>query len=124
MLQVQGAPRATLERMSSYVAVIVLVAALLALTGTNAQARLARQALLANADPLIAAAGRTWRPLRWPAGKKARLARRLAEDAIRADPPRWGQYKRLCEELRAWNALESSVALGLSAALVACLQSL
>lgn len=110
--------------MSTYVAVTVFFAALFALTGTNAQARLAREALLKNEDPLIAAAGRTWRPIGWLGGKTYRRERRMAEAAVRPDAARWERYQRLCEELRAWNALESSVALGLSAALVAGVQSI
>jgi len=39
-----------------------LIAAIWALQGTNAQAALARERLLADDDPLIAAAGRAWTP--------------------------------------------------------------
>jgi hypothetical protein len=94
-------------------------AAFFALFGTNTQARLARERLLADTDPLIATAARLWRPVRCLMTPTRRRERAVAEAAIRIDPARSNRYDRLRQELSAWNALESSVALAAVAALVA-----
>lgn len=110
--------------MEIYVAVSLAVAAFWALSGTNAQARLARQRMLGDADPLIATAGRLWYPgPRWLMTPGRRLRREEAEAKLRPDTVRLQHYERLCQELHAWNALESSVALAISAALVAVVMS-
>jgi hypothetical protein len=97
--------------MESAAAILAFFAALYGLAGTNQQARLSRGRLLADSDPLIAAAGRAWMPL-WSPG------RRRAEAAVRVDPERWARYQTLARELRAWNMLESSVAAAFGAALL------
>ena len=92
-------------------AILGFFAALYGFFGTNQQARLSRERLLADEDPLIAAAGRAWMPL-WSPG------RRRAESAVRVDPARWARYRTLAHELRAWNMLESSVVAALVATML------
>lgn len=102
-----------------YAAASFTIAALMALVGTNTQARLARQVLLADDDPLIAEAGRLWTPIpRWLSRRRRR--RRIAEieEALDRHPVRAKRYERLRAELFAWNALESSVALVLPASVI------
>lgn len=48
---------------------------------------------------------------------KTRAERRRLESQLQEDPERWARYTRLRQELGAWNALESSVALAFVAAL-------
>jgi hypothetical protein len=100
-----------------------LIAAIWALEGTNAQAALTRRRLLADDDPLIAAAGRAWTPLRILASRRRRRQRAEIEAELRKDPDRWGRYDLLRRELRAWNMLESSVALASGASIMALLAS-
>jgi hypothetical protein len=95
-------------------------AAVLALYGTNVQAALARERLLGDADPLVAAAGRLWRPYpAWMATPAGRRRRSDAEAKVRVDPARGARYDRLRRELSAWNALESSSALAATASIIA-----
>jgi len=102
-----------------------MVAALLALTGTNTQARVARRQMLRSEDPLISTAARAWAPvLTWLMFGERRRLRIEAEAAVRVDPARWTRYVDLTVELRAWNALESSVALALPAAVAAFISAL
>jgi hypothetical protein len=99
-----------------------VIAALFALVGTNTQARLARQILLADKDPLIAEAGGLWTPMpRWLSWlSRPSHRRRLAaiENEVRNKQERATRYDRLCAELFAWNALESSVAFALPASVI------
>lgn len=111
--------------MDVYFAGTLMIAAVLALTGTNAQARIARRQMLGSEDPLISTAARAWRPVpTWLMFGSARRSRIEAEAAVRVDPARWTRYADLTSELRAWNALESSVALALPAAVAAFLSTL
>jgi hypothetical protein len=104
-------------------------AAVFAYFGTRTQARLARGRLLADPDPLIAEAGRLWRPPpRWLSqwftttpSRRARHAEVVAE--LRQDPGRAERYKTLSAELFAWNCLESSVAVAGIASLIAVIAS-
>jgi hypothetical protein len=121
---------------------MLAVAAIWALLGTNAQAALARGQLLADDDPLIAAAGRAWTPLsradpliaaaerawtplsRVTSRRRSRRRQRAEIEAeLRRDSERWLHYEALRRELRAWNALESSVALAAVASVVAFVSS-
>jgi len=104
-----------------YATVLLAIAAVLALVGTNGQARLSRERLLADADPLVAEAGRLWRPPpTWLNSRPSRRRRRASvEEQLRRDPERAKRYDRLCAELFAWNALESSVALASVASVIA-----
>jgi hypothetical protein len=96
-----------------------LIAAIWALEGTNEQAALTKRQLLADDDPLIAAAGRAWTPLpRLLSGR-----RRKIEAELRKDTERWSRYDELRRQLRAWNMLESSVAVAAVASLLALLAS-
>ncbi len=90
---------------------MLFFAALAALVGTNAQARFARQRLREHPDREIAAAGLLWRPMRL--GRRYRRRRTAAEAPFRADPGRWREYRRVCDDLAAWNWLETAVALAL-----------
>jgi hypothetical protein len=106
--------------MGLYVSVQFAIAALLALAGTNAQARLSRGRLLADEDPLIAEAGRLWTPgPRWLSRPSRRRRGESVEARLRQDPERARRYDRLRTELFAWNALETSVALASAASFVA-----
>lgn len=111
-----------------YVAGTLAFAALLALIGTNTQARLARQVLLADDDPLISEAGRLWTPmprrLSLLSRPSHRRRREAAEEKVRQDPDRAGRYNRLEAELFAWNALETSVALAFVASVIAAIAAL
>jgi hypothetical protein len=110
--------------MAWYVPGLFLIAALWALEGTNQQAALAKGRLLADDDPLIAAAGREWTPFRLVASRRRRRKRAEIESLLRVDPKRWRRYDVLRRELRAWNMLESSVALAAAASIAALVQSL
>ena len=98
--------------------ILLLGAALLGLAGTYGQAKLARARLFGDPDPLVVAAGRTWRPIGWQAATRRRRERPAAEAPIRSDIGRWRHYQELCAELRTWNALETSVALAFTAAVI------
>ena len=100
-----------------------LIAAIWALGGTNAQAQLAKRQLLADDDPLIADAGRVWTPSRLVASRRRRRQRAAIETELRKDPERWARYEDLLRQLRAWNLLESSVALAAGASILALLAS-
>jgi hypothetical protein len=101
------------------------VASLLALVGTNAQARLAREQLFNDPDEGIARAGRLWRPgPRWLTRKAYREQREAAEAQVRSDPERRKRYEKLRQELWAWNALESAVAIAFSGSLLAVVGAL
>jgi hypothetical protein len=105
--------------MGLYVSIQFAIAAMLALVGTNAQARLSRGRLLADEDPLVAEAGRLWTPgPRWLAAPTYRRRREAVEVRLREDPERAKRYDRLRTELFAWNAIETSVALAAAASLV------
>ncbi len=99
-----------------------LFAAIWALGGTNAQAQLARKQLLADDDPLIADAGRAWTPFRLAAPRRSRRQRAI-EAELREDPERWARYDELRRQMRAWNLLESSVALAAGASILALIAS-
>jgi hypothetical protein len=107
--------------MSLYVTGMLAVAAILALVGTDNQARLTRSRLLADPDPLIAEAGRLWRPPPRVISQRPSRRRRCAaiEAELRQDPERSKRYDVLCTELFAWNALETSVALATVASVFA-----
>jgi hypothetical protein len=126
-----------------YVPLMLAIAAIWGFLGTNAQAALAKGRLLADNDPLIAAAGRAWTPVSrvdsviasaeracTPICKMTsrcgdgRRLRAEIEAQIRVDPERWRRYEELRRELRAWNALESSVALAAVASIWAFVASL
>ena len=105
--------------------VLFAVAACFALIGTNAQARLSRGRLLADDDPLIAEAGRTWTPgPRWLATPSRRRRHAAAEQKLRQDPERASRYAQLRAELAAWNLLESSAALAAAASFLAVVATL
>lgn len=110
--------------MNSIISFSLAVAALLALYGTNLQAALSREHLINDEDPLVAAAGRNWVPLRWLStpGRRHRLG--TAESRVRENPALWTRYGRLRRELSAWNALESSVALAAVASIEVFITSL
>jgi hypothetical protein len=110
--------------MGTVVILWLAAASLMALAGTNVQARLSRQRLLGDADPLVAAAGRLWSPVRWFTRPSRKRLRTGAEAKLRNDPARWQHYRRLCQELFAWNAIESSVALAAVASVVALVAQL
>ena len=96
------------------------IAAYFGLIGTNAQAALAKQRLLADTNPLIAWAGRLWRPgFRWLARPARRHQRQEMEAKLREDAAEWARYDRLRRELWAWNAVESGVAMAFAGALSA-----
>jgi len=111
-----------------YAAASFATAALMALVGTNTQARLARQVLLSDEDPLIAEAGRLWTPtprwLSWLSRPSRRLRVAEIEAELARDPDRIKRYERLRAELFAWNALESSVALVLPASVIVLITEL
>jgi hypothetical protein len=106
-----------------YVPALFLGAAIWALEGTNEQASLAKGRLLADDHPLIAAAGREWTPSRLLTSRGRRRRRAEIEALLREDPKRWKRYDLLRREMRAWNMLESSVAIAAVASIVALLQS-
>jgi len=110
--------------LAMYAALMFVLVALLALSGTNAQARLARANLLADPDEGIAEAGRAWTPVRWVASREKRRVRLQLEAELKSDPEKWARYTRLTAELRAWNALETSVALALPASVAAVIAGL
>jgi hypothetical protein len=99
------------------------IASVLALMGTNTQAQLSRQRLLEVADPLIAEAGGLWSPLRWIVSPARRHRRNEVEHKIRQDPESWRRYEQLRKELRAWNFIESSVAMAFGGSLLVVLEA-
>lgn len=100
--------------------VFLAIASIWALMGTNAQARIARDRLLEDPDGAIVLAGRLWRPgPRWLARKGTRQRRAAAEARVREEPERFQKYERLRQELWAWNALESAVAMAFAGSLTA-----
>jgi hypothetical protein len=101
-----------------------LIAAIWALSGTNAQAAMAREDWYEDDDPLIAEGGRLWLPAPWLAGKRRRKRVAEIEAELRHDADRWKRYRRLKRDLRAWNALESSVALAAAASLGALIAAI
>ena len=105
------------------VPLMFLIAAIWALEGTNEQAALAKGRLLADDDPLIAAAGREWAPSRLLTSRRRRQRRTEIEALLREDPKRWRRYDVLRRELRAWNMLESSVAIAAATSILALLAS-
>jgi hypothetical protein len=107
-----------------YVPLMVLIATAWALAGTNAQAALARRQLLANDDPLIAAAGKLWRPYSRLVPRRLQRQRAEIEAELLKDSERWSRYEELERELWAWNMLESSVALAAVASIPPLLASL
>jgi hypothetical protein len=102
--------------MSILISLWFAVAAVWALTGTNAQAALARQDLREDSDPLVQEAARLWVPIRWLSRPHKRRERAHLEARMREQPRTWARYRRLDRELSAWNALESSVALAFAGA--------
>jgi hypothetical protein len=84
---------------------------------------MAREQWCADDDPLIAAAGRLWRPYP-PMTPKSRRWVAEIETELRKDADRWKRYQRLKRELRSWNSLESSVALGAAASGLAVMVAL
>jgi hypothetical protein len=109
---------------SSIIPFWLFVAAVWALTGTNAQARMAKEDWAADDDPLIVEGGRLWLTAPWLATKRRRRRVAEIEAELRQDADRWKRYQRLKKELRAWNALESSVALAAGASGYAFILSL
>jgi len=105
------------------VAVYFFLAALMGLSGTNSQARLAKARLFEDEDPRIAAAARHWRPVRLP-WMKTTKERKTAEALFVDDLPTWRRYVRMKVELTSWNNLESSVALAWAASGVVLVQAL
>ena len=103
--------------MSLFISAWFALAAFWAMTGTNTQARLTREQMLTDDDPLVRQTVSVWAPARWLALPKTRAERRRLENQLRKDPETWARYTRLLQELGAWNALESSVALAFVAAL-------
>jgi hypothetical protein len=97
------------------------IAAFWALIGTNTQSTLSREQLREDPDPLIREVAEKWTPVRWRSLPKKSPDRQRLEDRIREDPARWARHHRLRRELGAWNALESSAALALGAAVLAAL---
>jgi hypothetical protein len=75
--------------MSLYAPMILLCAAILALTGTNAQARLAKKRQLADEDRDVVAAARLWSLFRWLQRPSGRRALALAEARGREDREHW-----------------------------------
>jgi len=105
------------DTLSFYAPLGFVAAAFFGLLGTNTQARLARARLLNDEHPLVAQAGRLWTPFRWPVRRNHRQERSRLEADLKAEPAIWGRYQTLCEELSAWNALESGVAMALAASI-------
>jgi hypothetical protein len=103
---------------------MVLIAAVWALAGTNSQAALARDRLLADDDSLIVAAGKLWRPVPQLASRRLKRQRAEIEVELRKDSKRWSRYQELRRELWGWNMLESSVAIAAVASIPPLLASL
>jgi hypothetical protein len=96
-------------------ALLVVGAAWMGLSGTNAQAALAKQRLINDENPLIARVGVMWRPgPKWIRPRHSK-AWTLAEAELMMNSEAWTRYQLLCFELRAWNNIESAVALTLVA---------
>jgi hypothetical protein len=110
--------------LDTYASTSFAIAPVWALTGTNTQARLSRERLLEDPDPRVVKAARLWSPTRWLARPTRRRRRAAAEAEVRSDPVLWRRYERLCQELSAWNALESSVALAFAASVTVLIGSL
>lgn len=107
-----------------YPTLLFFFAAIMALAGTNRQARNAKRALLEDSHSSLRAAGLLWKPVPLLAGRTAKKELAQLEADIRKVPDRWRRYDRLKSELRAWNALETSVALALPASFIAVVQIL
>lgn len=105
------------------IAADILIAAVWALIGTNAQAADAREQICADEDERVVAAGDLWRPVRFLTTPTHRRRRIAAENALRGDAALWLRYERLRRNLAAWNYLESSVALALGASLLALVRA-
>jgi hypothetical protein len=106
--------------MKWYVGISLVGAAFWALVGTNAQARLAKGKLLADSDPLVAEAGRLWRPgPMWLDRTKNKKRRVEVLRLIGMDPERRERYEPLHREFAAWNLIESSVAIAFPATVLA-----
>lgn len=100
--------------------VSLVIASAWALMGTNMQARLSRERLLNDPDDEIVRAGRLWRPApRWLRRKVRRRQLEAIESRLLSGPEAAARYAHLRSELYAWNALESSVALGFFGAVLA-----
>jgi|AntAceMinimDraft_13_1070369.scaffolds.fasta_scaffold70874_1 hypothetical protein len=113
-----------MNQLTIYITGFFIIAAFFALAGTNTQARISRNRLLQDADPQIAEAGKLWRPIRWLTKPSIRKTRRALELQLKRDSQQWARYKNLCAELFAWNALESGVAMALSASLLALVHAI
>lgn len=100
------------------VPVFVLISAVWALAGTNQQAALSKWRMLDDPDQAVASAARLYRPgwLHLPP-YWSRL--RKAEAVIRPHPEAWHRYDMIRRELRAWNLLESAVAIAMLASVLA-----
>ncbi|HVX69865.1 MAG TPA: hypothetical protein VHA79_09265 [Mycobacteriales bacterium] len=112
-----------MDFLNVYVAGSFLIASVWALEGTNTQAAAARERLRNDEDDRVAEAADLWRPSRWLARPATRRRRAAAEAELRVDPDLWDRYQDLCSDLKAWNYLESSVALAMSAALLSLIRA-
>jgi hypothetical protein len=104
---------------SEYASGSFVAASVLALVGTNAQARLTKERFLSDPNPLVVEASRLWTPTRWATGRQRRKKRGGVERKIQANAEDWLRYQSICNELFAWNALETSVAIAAVASVVA-----
>lgn len=103
-----------------FVLVLAAAGALFGLMGTNAQAAIAKRKLLADTNPLVARAGRLYRPgPKWSHSPSVRRDRRQVEAQLAQDRDEWQRYESLRQELWAWNTVESGVAAAFVAALAA-----
>lgn len=114
--------------MSSYFDVFVptlfFLSAFGALFGTNQQANLSRWRMLNDPDDAVASAARLYRAgwsFLFPR-YKARI--RAAEAAIPANSEAWHRYDIIRRELRAWNSIETSVAVAAVASLLTMIGAL
>ncbi len=108
-----------------YSSAMFFFSALLALRGTNGQARAAKLRWLADPNPLIAEAARRWVPRpRWMRSKARRSEWKALDVAIQARPGEWMRLRLLNQEFVAWNDLETAVALAGLASAVALVLSL
>src|SRR4051794_17088054 len=109
--------------MDTVIAFYFLLAALWAVSGADAQARLARARMLADENPAVARLAQLWTPNKLLASSGVRRERKQEEARLREDEPEWQRYESIRQELRAWNALESSIALAAAGALFVALRS-
>jgi hypothetical protein len=103
-----------------YVNLLFVLAAVLALVGTNRQADLARRKLtmqFGRENRLLPEAVRRKPSIGWLPTKARRRWRAAVESLVGEDASRWRRYQELLDELRAWEFLESSVGVGFVAAL-------